>query len=148
LAFRGGPLLRDVAVFAVASAMFFFLSLDEFAAIHEYFGRLTRSEGLPVTGLWPFVFGGLGLAAAATLAVAGRSLWRADRMASVCLAGGLAAFTLSAAGLDLIVNVAPSESAVAQVFSFVEELGELLAATAMLYGAWRLAVLRISGPQA
>lgn len=116
-----------------------FLSLDEAALIHEYIGRRTRFEGLPVTGLWSVAFGFGALVAAAVLAVIGRSLWRLDVRASASLAGGLLLLVVSAAGLDLIVNVAPDDSPVVIALSFVEEMGELVAVSVIMYGAWRLA---------
>ena len=129
---------RAMVVIGFAALMFAFLSLDEFAEIHEYLGRRTRFEAMPVTGLWPLVFGGLGLACAAFLGAAGRPIWARDRTAAICLAGGLLAYIASAAGLDLIVNVGPSHSTIVQVISFIEEMGETMAASVMLYGAWRL----------
>ena len=129
---------RAMVVIGFAAVMFTFLSLDEFAEIHEYLGRRTRFDAMPVTGLWPFVFGGLGLACAGFLIAAGRPIWARDRTAGICLAGGLIAYIASAAGLDLIVNVGPGESTIVQVVSFIEEMGETIAASVMLYGAWRL----------
>ena len=129
---------RAFLVVGFTALVFVGLSLDEFAAIHEYFGRRTRSDELPVSGLWPFLFGGLGLLTVAALAVAGRGLWGQDSIAAACVAGGLAALVVAAAGLDLIVNVAPANSVAVQVTSFIEEMAEMLAASVVLFGAWSL----------
>ena len=129
---------RALLVIGFAAVMFAFLSLDEFAQIHEFLGRRTRFDAMPVTGLWPFVFGALGLACAVFLIAAGRPIWARDRIAGICLAGGLIAYIASAAGLDLIVNVGPGESTIVHIVSFIEEMGEAIAASVILYGAWRL----------
>ena len=131
---------REFFVLAAVACVFAGLSLDEFAAIHEYFGRRTRLDALPVTGLWPFLFGGVGLTATGVLAVVGRPLWRRDAQAAVCLAGGITAFVIAAAGMDLIVNVAPEDSSFVDAASFVEEMIEMLATSVILLGAWRLSL--------
>lgn len=129
---------RALIAVGFAALMFAFLSLDEFAEIHEYLGRRTRFDALPVSGLWPIVFGALALACAAVLAVVGRPIWARDRVAAYCMVGGLLVFAASAAGLDLIVNVGPSGSRLVQVVSFMEAMGEMIAASVMLFAAWRL----------
>lgn len=129
---------RSFVVVAMAALAFAFLSLDEFASIHEFIGRRTRFDGLPVSGLWPFLFGGAGLLVAAALLVAGRPIWARDRVAATCVLGGLAAYVLFAASLDLVVNLGPSSDPVVAATSFVEEMGEMMAASVILYGAWRL----------
>ena len=59
-------------------------------------------------------------------------------MSGLCTVGGLAAYVLFAASLDLVVNLGPSSDPLVAVISFVEEMGEMIAASVMLYGAWRL----------
>lgn len=129
---------RSFLVIGAAALAFAFLSLDELASIHEFIGRRTRSDGLPVSGLWPFLFGGAGIALVAVLVVAGRPIWAKDRMAAACIVGGLAGYVLFAATLDLVVNLGPSSDPLVAVISFVEEMGEMMAASVMFYGAWRL----------
>ena len=127
-----------LVVVGFAALVFVMLSLDEFAGIHEFIGRRTRSEALPVSGLWPFLFGGLGLASAGVIAVGGMPLWRRDRTAALCVAGGLALYAVGAAGLDLLVNVIAPESPAMHAATFAEEMLEMFAASAILFGAWRL----------
>jgi hypothetical protein len=129
---------RSFLVIGAAALAFAFLSLDELASIHEFIGRRTRFDGLPVSGLWPFLFGVAGIAVVAVLVVAGRPIWAKDRMAAACIVGGLAAYVLFAASLDLVVNLGPSSDPLVAVISFFEEMGEMIAASVMLYGAWRL----------
>ncbi len=112
---------RSFLVIAGAALAFAFLSLDEFASIHEFIGRRTRFGGLPVSGLWPFLFGGAGLAVAAVLVMAGRPVWAGDRVAATCILGGLAAYVRFAASLDLVVNLGPESEPLVAVTSFVEE---------------------------
>ena len=132
---------RLLPVIGFATVLFMVLSLDEFAGIHEFIGRRTRGDALPVSGLWPFLFGAAGIASAGVIALGGRPLWRRDPTAALCVAGGLVVYAVGAAGLDLLVNVAPSHSALVRTASFAEEMVEMLAASAVLFGAWRL-----SGP--
>ena len=137
---------RSFLVIGAAALVFAFLSLDELASVHEFIGRRTRFDGLPVSGLWPFLFGGAGIAVVAVLVVAGRPTWARDRMAATCIIGGLAAYVLFAASLDLMVNLGPSSDPLVAVTSFVEEMGEMVAASVMLYGAWRLVGPVATGP--
>jgi hypothetical protein len=129
---------RSFLVIGAAALVFAFLSLDELASVHEFIGRRTRFDGLPVSGLWPLLFGGVGVAVVAALVVAGRPFWARDRMAATCIVGGLAAYVLFAASLDLVVNLGPSSDPLVAVTSFVEEMAEMIAASVILSGAWRL----------
>ena len=129
---------RGFLVIGLAALVFGFLSLDEVASVHEFIGRRTRFDGLPVSGLWPILFGGAGVAVVVALVVAGRPFWARDRVAATCIVGGLAAYVLFAASLDLVVNLGPSSDPLVAVTSFVEEMAEMIAASVMLHGAWRL----------
>ena len=130
---------REWVVIAVAAVAFGFLSLDEFASLHEALGRRTRTDLLPTTGAWPFVYGGLGLAGAAWLVLAGRRLWTREPGAAAGLIGGLVCLVASAAVLDLANNVLEPGHAALEGMMVVEEMGELFAVSAILYGAWSLA---------
>jgi len=130
---------REWLVVAVAAAAFLFLSLDEFASIHEALGRRTRTDLLPTSGIWPFIYGAAGLAGAAWLAVAGRRLWALNHSAGAGLIGGLIGLVGAAAVLDLANNVFAPGHAVLEGFVVIEEMGELFAVSAILYGAWSLA---------
>jgi hypothetical protein len=72
------------------------------------------------------------------MVVAGRPIWSRDRTAAIAIVGGLAAYVLFAASLDLVTNIGPSSDPVVAVTSFVEEMGEMMATSVILYGAWRL----------
>ena len=130
---------REWVVIAVAAAAFGFMSLDEFASLHEELGRRTRTDLLPTTGAWPFVYGGMGLAGAAWLALAGRRLWARDPGAAAGLIGGLVCLIASAAVLDLANNVLEPGHAALEGMMVIEEMGEQFAVSAILYGAWSLA---------
>jgi hypothetical protein len=122
-----------------------FLSLDEVASIHEAVGRRTRSEAFPVSGLWPFVYGATGLVAVSGLAIVGRAVSASDRVAAVTIVYGFVAYIGFAAMLDLANNVLEPGDASLEALVFVEEMGELLTASVILYGVVRLAAALAGG---
>ncbi|MFN2418270.1 MAG: hypothetical protein ABR593_05015 [Candidatus Limnocylindria bacterium] len=132
---RGG----HPASYAMAALIGAF-SLDEVSRLHERLGAATRSELLPVTGLWPVL---LAPAALLVLGVSGwlaRSTWRRDPAGAVWLGGGILGLLVSAAGIEMIVNFLSlgGDAHFAQVL--VEEAGELISGTLILAGAYRFAV--------
>ena len=119
-------------------AFFLLLSLDEAAMLHEQVGNaIAGGYGLGsdlITGPWMFVMAPLyGLLAWITFRAAKPYLKGRPRIVALGLAGG-AMFAISAVGLEYAANVAGAEAVqVRQVLSLFEEVGEMAAATTLLW---------------
>jgi len=127
------------ASFALAALIAAF-SVDEVASLHERIAFATRSELLPVTGVWPFVLGPLALVAVGVSARMARRTWHRDPTAAAWLGIGLVGLLVSAAGIELLVNVVPWRSGAHFIQVLAEESGELVSGTLILAGAYRLAI--------
>ena len=123
----------------VTAAVIGTFSLDEVARLHERVGAATRSELLPVTGLWPILVAPAALAVAAAGAWLARSTWRREPTAAALLAGGILGLVVSGAGVELLGNWLAMGSGAQFIQVSVEESGELLSGTLILAGACRLA---------
>lgn len=133
------------AWFALAPAAFFtLLSLDEGAQVHERVGWWTESTfGVGsdlITGPWLFVavpvYGALAWAVA-------RAVWPLvrdhPRVIGLGVAGS-ALFVLAAAGVEGLGNLTPPDAFMARrVLGVFEEVGEMTAATILLWAGWELA---------
>ena len=119
--------------------LFFLLSLDEVAMLHERIGNLIQAEtGLGAgwrTGPWMFFFlpvvGLLALAAAF-------QFWpylRGRRRAMTLFGVGMAVLVAAAVGLEFTANFVGEGSLAHKGLGFAEEYGEMVAATLMLWGA-------------
>lgn len=128
--------LRSLALIA-APTLFFLLSLDEIAMIHERIGVWMQSVGIGTelrTTSWMFVFApvvaalGLISAWACWPYVRGRSktIW--------LLAAGVVLYGASAVGLEFIANFVGEGSYWQKGLGFAEEYGEMLAVTLLLWG--------------
>lgn len=115
-----------------------FASLDEAAQLHEKIGFYTSDSLLPRTGYWMFIYLPVLLALAiAVIALIGRHLW-AHRGAVAWIVGGGALFLFAAGGLELMLNFITAGGIEELVESHLEETGEMLAATMILWGSLRL----------
>jgi hypothetical protein len=123
------------------------LSLDEFARLHERIAESTRSELLPVTGLWPVLLAPAALVVVLTTAWLGRSTWQRDRVAAAWLGAGLLGLVASAAGIELIINFMDLESFAYAIEQLLEESGELVAGTLIVAGAYRFAAMPLPSPR-
>jgi hypothetical protein len=120
---------------------FFFFSLDEQISIHENLGGLLEDlvgdrsgTAFEVTGPWALVAAPLFLGALALAAYLGRSLWQGRPRVWVLYLVGAALFTVSFAGLELLRNFIVARGHLV----LVEETGEMLGATLMLWGTIEL----------
>lgn len=126
-------------------AFFFLLSLDEGAMVHERIGVWLGERGAGTATFteaspWLFVLVPLyGL-----LAIAAFQVWRpylrGRREVVRLTVVGAALFAVSAAGLEALMFAADVQHGImGQVLSVVEEAGELVAATTLLWAALALA---------
>lgn len=126
----------------LGSALLGALSLDETTGLHERVASVTRTDLFPVTGLWPFLLAPALLVAASAIAYVGRTVWRLDATSAALLAAGLMLLVVSAAGVELFVNVVTPGTPDQAMQVLVEESGELVAGTLLLAGSLRFAARR------
>lgn len=129
---------------ALAPAAFFvLLSLDEGAQLHERLGWWAEAtfgvgSGL-ITGPWMFV--AVPLYGVLALSVF-RAVWPLVRGRTEVLAlgtVGCALFVVAAAGIEGLGNLtAPDAFMVRRVLGVFEEVGEMIAATTLLWAGWAL----------
>jgi hypothetical protein len=139
LAYRdsSGPSLRSRMLVAVPG-LFFFLSLDEIAMIHERLGIWLQELGVGTemrTTPWMLIFVPL---VAAVGGIALWSLWpylRKRRNVVVLGLLGVALFGVSAVGLEFIANSTPEGGYQQKALGFAEEYGEMLAGSLLLWSA-------------
>lgn len=145
------------ARWALAPAAFFvLLSMDEGAQAHERLGNVV--EGL--TGVGAGVSMGPWLLAALPLYLAlGWLVWRAARPLVVgrprvlgLAVAGVLLLGLSAAGLEAIGSMLAGQPLAVRMVGVVEEVGEMMAGTTLLWAAWELIraegiTLSVSPPQ-
>lgn len=142
---------------AVAAFGFAFLSADEAAMLHERIGALTdraigprEGSGFDRTGFWMFVLAPPAVAAAATIAWGAWAYLRLDRVALAIGVAGAMLFVGAAAGVEAASNRFPPGQG--NLYSvLVEELGEMMGATLMLWATCRYARridLRLAPPRA
>lgn len=133
------------AWFALAPAAFFaLLSIDEGAQVHERVGwwaERTLGVGADlITGPWLFI---VVPAYGVLLWVTARAVWPLvqgrPRVIGLGLAGS-ALFVLAAAGMEGLGNfTAPDAWMARRVLGVFEEVGEMVAATVLLWSGWELA---------
>lgn len=139
IAFRDteGRGLRSRALVAVPG-LFFFLSLDEIAMIHERLGAWLQTFGIGTdmrTAPWMFIY--LPLIAV----LGGIALWsfwpylRGRRDVLVLGFLGVALFGFSAVGLESVSNFTPDGGYQQKGLGFAEEYGEMLAGSLLLWSA-------------
>lgn len=122
---------------AVPALLALFLSLDELAQIHERLRPFTRTELLPFSGAWMLVAAPVFLAAVGLTYWVTRHFWAPPR-ARQLLVAGIALYVFSAAALEIPHNFMEPNSIPHLAVIFVEEMGEMLAVTLMLWGIWEL----------
>ena len=144
IAFAASQLRRGArAAWSVmlAGLGFLFLSLDETTSIHEHFGywldhlRHRRDTVFAQTGFWMLICAPLFLGG---LAIIGWGAWRflAGRRAIVAtLVIGAIVFVAAAAGVESLSNFVDAHGTGARALVLLEEVGEMIGATIMLWGA-------------
>jgi hypothetical protein len=126
----------------------FFGSLDEAAQLHETIGFYTADSLFPRTGYWLFLYlPVIAVVAIAVMALVGRVLL-AHRGALAWVVAGAALFVVSAGGVELALNFIVPGGTEELVESHIEETGELLAATMILWGSLQLRDALTGVPQA
>jgi hypothetical protein len=114
--------------------MFAFLSLDEVAMLHEQIGHAWGPRSVR-TGMWVVICLPIFLVA---LIIVARGIWpllRDHPSALWRFAIGLALFLASAVGVELLANLYPDGSLAVHICVLIEETGEMLAHTILLWGA-------------
>ncbi|MEA2736498.1 MAG: hypothetical protein QOE14_2949 [Humisphaera sp.] len=124
----------------LGGAAFLFLSLDETTSLHERFGywldtvRNRRHTIFHETGFWMLICAPLFIAAIALLAVGARRYLRGRPGIALKLAAGVALFIAAAAGVEALSNFAEAHGTAARALVLLEEVGEMLGATIILWG--------------
>jgi hypothetical protein len=145
--FAGSQLRRGArAAWAVmlAGVAFLFLSLDETTSLHENFGywldrfHHRRNTTFGETGFWMLICAPLFLAALVTLGFAARRYLRGRKPVVIKLAIGAAIYVAAAAGVEALSNFVVPQGTGARVLVLLEEMGEMLGATTMLWGVCEL----------
>ena len=128
----------------LAGGVFLFMSLDEVTSLHENFGywldkfQHRRDTIFVETGFWMLICAPLFLIAIGRLAVGARRYLRERRAIAVKFAAGIAIYLLAAAGVEALSNFATPHGAAARALVLLEEMGEMLGATMILWGVWEL----------
>ena len=129
---------------ALPGLFFLLLSADEGAQVHERLGRVLEAQtgvgsGL-MTGGWMFVAVPLYAAFALYAARALAPYFRGRPLVVRLGVAGCVLFVLSAAGLESLGNLTAAEDAFSRsVLGVFEEVGEMLAATTLLWAGVELA---------
>lgn len=127
---------RSLALIA-APALFFVLSLDETAMIHERIGVWLQTVGVGTdlrTTSWMFVFAPLVAVLGLISAWACWPYVRGRSKTLLLLAAGVALYGASAVGLEFVANFVGEGSLWQKGLGFAEEYGEMLAVTLLLWG--------------
>lgn len=128
-------------------AVFLLFSLDEVAQLHESMGGLLDRlvlvmpralSPLPKTGVFFLFFGIPFTIAFAILIIALRPYLRRSRGAFAKIASGSAVMLVAAVGIEALSNLAVDGTFLASVQVFVEEVGELVGATTIVWGCYEL----------
>lgn len=135
---------RAAWAIGVAGAGFLLLSLDEATGLHERFGywldRTSRKATLlHETGFWMVVCAPLFLVALAALGVAARRCLAGRGRIVRRFAVGAGVFVFAAAGVEAMGNFVAAIPALARAEVMLEEVGEMIGATIMLWAAIELA---------
>ena len=131
---------------ALAPALFLFLSLDEAAMVHEAVGRMLdglvhlgdrEDSTLRETGVWMFFCAPALLAVVAGLGLTCARFFRGRRHILIRFAVGFGLLVGSAAGIETISNFV-GDGFGYQLETLVEEAGELIGETVLLWAALEL----------
>ena len=128
---------------------FCFLSLDETAGLHEQFGywldhiQTRRGTSLHETGWWMFICAPLFLAGLALVGYAARHYLRGRAAIVVTFTIGAMVLVAAGAGVEMLSNFVTPHAAAARALVLIEEVGEMMGATTMLWAV--LDLLRSHG---
>ena len=128
----------------IAGTGFLFLSLDEVTSLHENVGywldrfQHRRGTALHETGYWMVICAPVFLAFIVLLGLGARRYLRGRTRVVVKFAVGVAIFLAAAAGVEALSNFVAPHGAGARALVLLEEMGEMLGATTMLWGVCEL----------
>ncbi len=134
-------------VFVFLPAIFFLLSLDESAQIHEWIaeqsdtflpGKSRENTPFPVTGIWIFFLGFPFLALMLFIFIKLKVLIRGRGHVLAMFLAGVTVFLGSATTLDLLENFLPSEGTLRTLQIMFEELGEMVGVTILIWASCEL----------
>lgn len=140
---------RSAWALVLAGCVFLFLSLDETTSLHEHFGywldrfQHRRGTALRETGFWMLICAPLFLAAMVVLGLGARRYLRGRKSVVIKFAAGVAIYLAAAAGVEALSNFVTPQGTGARALVLLEELGEMLGATMMLWAS--LDLLRAHG---
>lgn len=121
---------------------FVFLSADEIGGIHESLAGILRGQSVIPTfrgqGVWLFIYAAIGIAIALTLSGYARRAWRSWRRECVIAAAGLGIMLLGGALVEVIGYFMELSSSRMFIEIAVEEFGEMIGASLILYAATRM----------
>ena len=135
---------RAAWVVMLGGVAFLFLSLDEMTSLHEHFGywldrlRHRRETAFEETGFWMLICAPLFLSALALLGLGARRFLRGRRAVVMKLVLGAAIYVVAAAGVEALSNFVVPQGTGARVLVLLEEVGEMIGATVMLWGVLEL----------
>jgi hypothetical protein len=142
VAFAASQIRRGVrAAWAVmcAGLAFLFLSLDETTSLHENFSywldtfQHRRDTLFNETGFWMLICAPVFLATLALLGFGAVRYLRGRKAIIVKFAVGAAIFVAATAGMEALSNFVAAQTTAARVLILLEEVGEMLGATVMLW---------------
>ncbi|MCC6238857.1 MAG: hypothetical protein IT448_00950 [Phycisphaerales bacterium] len=119
------------------AAIFFFLSLDETASLHERVGKVWEAWGMTGlrTGTWVAICVPLFLVVLVMAVVAIWPQLKSHRSAMVKMGSGIALLLASAVGVELLANFFGDNTIGVNICVVIEELGEMCSTTLILWGA-------------
>lgn len=126
----------------IPASMALYLSLDESAQLHERLRPLFEVDLLPFSGAWMLIAVPLFIVAVAVVIGLTRQHWQPQRVRRLLLAG-LVTYVAAAGLLEVPHNFVEPNSFAHLTLIFLEEMGELLAVTLVLWAVHD--VLRASG---
>ena len=147
VAFAAAELRRGVrAAWALmlGGLAFLFLSLDEMTSLHENFGywldkhQHRRTTVFDETGFWMLFCAPLFLVVVVLLGLGARRYLRGQRHVMTKFVAGVAIYIAAAAGVEALSNFVTPQGAAARALVLAEEMGEMIGATFVLWGAIEL----------
>lgn len=135
---------RDPLLLVLPPLLFLVLSADEVIQFHEWFGyklfpvERRRESVFGYVGIWGFVLGPLLLACAAWLGWRARRYLLADRRVLWRFVVGFLVFVGGAAFVEKLANFVQRGSTAHMWQVFVEEMGEMVGVTIILWASWDL----------
>lgn len=135
---------RGAWALMLAGVVFLFLSLDETTSLHENFGywldklQHRRDTIFKETGFWMLICAPVFVVAIALLGLGGRRCLRGRKPVVVKFAAGVVIYLAAAAGVEALSNFVVPQGTGARALVLLEEMGEMLGATMMLWGVYEL----------